>query len=67
MVEQFRGTVLDRAVSLFSNAEAEFVAASQAAQEAIYFRALLRFNFRQVAPSDKSAPQKYRKIMPLVL
>jgi hypothetical protein len=52
MVEQFRGTVLDRAVSLFSNAEAEFVAASQAAQEAIYFRALLRFNFRQVGATE---------------
>ena len=32
-----------------SSAEAEFVAASQAGQEAVYLRALLRgFNFRQV-------------------
>jgi hypothetical protein len=48
MVEQFRGVVLDTAV-----------AASQAGQEAIYLRALLRgFN--------KSAPLKYGRIMPLV-
>ena len=61
MVEQFRGAVLDRGVTL-SSAEAEFVAASQESQEAVYLRALLRgFNF------DKSAPQKYGKIMPLVL
>jgi len=45
MVEQFRGAVLDKAV--------EFVAASQAGQEAIYLRALLRgFNFRQVGATE---------------
>ena len=36
-----------------SSAEAEFVAASQAGQEAIYLRALLRgFNFRQVGATE---------------
>jgi hypothetical protein len=36
-----------------SSAEAEFVAASQAGQEAIYLRALLRgFNFRQVIATE---------------
>ena len=36
-----------------SSAEAEFVAASQVGQEAIYLRALLRgFNFRQVGATD---------------
>ena len=53
MVEQFRGVVLDKAVSLSASAEAEFVAASQAGQEAIYLRALLRgFNFRQVGATE---------------
>ena len=36
-----------------SSAEAEFVAASQAGQEAVYLRALLRgFNFRQVGATE---------------
>ena len=36
-----------------SSAKAEFVAASQAGQEAIYLRALLRgFNFRQVGATE---------------
>ena len=36
---------------ILSSAEAEFVAASQAGQEAIYLRAL-RFNFRQVGATE---------------
>jgi hypothetical protein len=36
-----------------SSAEAEFVAASQAGQEAVYLRALLReFDFRQVGATE---------------
>jgi hypothetical protein len=36
-----------------SSAEAEFLAASQAGQEAVYLPALLRgFNFRQIGPAD---------------
>ena len=36
-----------------SSAEAEFVAASQAGQETVHLRALLRgFNFRQVGASE---------------
>ena len=60
MVKQFRFAVLDRAVDIddhtdptFSSAEAEFVAASQAGQEAVYLRALLRgFNFQQVGDTE---------------
>jgi hypothetical protein len=38
---------------ILSSAEAEFVAASQAGQEAIYLRALMRgFNFRQVGAAE---------------
>ena len=40
-------------VVTLSSAEAEFVAASQAGQEAIYLRALMRgFNFRQVGATE---------------
>ena len=54
MVEQFRGVILDKPGSVtLSSVEAEFVAASQAGQEAIYLRALLRgFNFRQVGATE---------------
>ena len=44
---------LNMATHTLSSAEAEFVAASQADQEAIYLRALLRgFNFRQVGATE---------------
>ena len=53
-MEQFRGVILDKPGSVtLSSVEAEFVAASQAGQEAIYLRALLRgFNFRQVGATE---------------